>query len=199
MQSFCQDSINYPGIEDSFPLPEPDPVPDSIEVDIQLDEYATKVELNELHARLDSISKDVATTVESIKSLVEMKKVEKPVSMPMPGCECQCPTLDEIRQVVREELDRVTITVKNSVGVEKKVTMPISEPDAVVINELQPGDVVTAIDGIPVVPFTYNSTRYNAPVTQYRTSQFEMRVLNGRFGAVRSTTCRTVNGQTVCD
>lgn len=204
-QSFSQDSINYPGIEQAFPMPHPelDPAPDSI-----VNDYATRVELNDIHSRLDDLTKSMKEDVtklamelvkvaDAIKNLVEVQR-EKPVTMPMPSCECQCPTLDEVRTVIKEELDRVSVTVRSSSGKERVVDMPLSTPDVPMIKELQPGDMVVGINGQAVTPFRYQSKTYNAPVTQYMTPDYEMRVLNGMFGAVRSN-CRMVNGVKVCN
>ena len=138
--------------------------------------------------KLEAIERDIAT--------LKAAKMQAPTSC---QCNCQCPTIDEIRSVVREELDRVTITLKTASGVEKKIEMPLTKANAPKVMQLQPGERVVAIDGVAVQPFTYQSQAYNAPVTQYTTPRYEMRVLNGLYGAVRSTTCRMINGVKVCN
>jgi hypothetical protein len=128
--------------------------------------------------KLEAIERDIAS--------LKAAKMQAPASC---NCNCDCPTVDEIRSVVREELDRVTITLKTAAGVEKKVEMPLTKADAPKVMQLQPGERVVAIDGVAVTPFTYQSQAYNAPVTQYQTPAYEMRVLNRSgsfFGAVRS-------------
>jgi hypothetical protein len=128
--------------------------------------------------KLEAIERDIAT--------LKAAKMQAPAAC---QCDCDCPTIDEIRSVVREELDRVTITLKTAAGVEKKVEVPLTKDNAPKVMQLQPGERVVAIDGVPVTPFTYQSQAYNAPVTQYQTPAYEMRVLNRSgsfFGAVRS-------------
>jgi len=128
--------------------------------------------------KLEAIERDIAS--------LKAAKMQAPAAC---SCDCDCPTIDEIRNVVREELDRVTITLKTAAGVEKKVEMPLTKTNTPKMMQLQPGERVVAIDGVPVTPFTYQSQAYNAPVTQYQTPAYEMRVLNRSgsfFGAVRS-------------
>jgi len=151
----------------------------------------------------DPLYEDVAQIKQQ---LAELKASLQAFKMPSPAaceCKCDCPTLEEIRGVVREELDRVTVTVKSTAGVERKVEIGLTNPDEPVIQELQPGDRVVAINGQPVTPFSYGVTP-QGPVVQYTTPSFEMRTIRtprGYFGAVRATsnTCRTVNGVRVCD
>ncbi len=56
-------------------------------------------------------------------------------------CKCDCPTLEQIRAVVREELARVTVTLRSGATVQATVNEPL---------KLNPGEVVTHIDGVPV-------------------------------------------------
>jgi len=158
------------------------------------DKPADTILVDPLSAKVDALAEQVSALSASLSAM----KFPEPST-----CNCQCPTIDEIRSVVREEIDRVTITVKTVAGVEKKVEMPVSQPAAAKVMELQPGERVVAINGVPVQPFNYRSEAYNAPITRYQTHAYEMRVLNqgGRFfGAVRSSqTCRMVNGVQVCN
>jgi hypothetical protein len=147
---------------------------------------------------------DVALTLKDVAQVLKVVS-EKPVAMPTPAaceCNCDCPTLDEIRSVVREELDRVTVTLKTAKGDYKKVELPLTKTNAPAVQELQAGETVVAIDGVPVTPFRFQSQTYNAPITQYTTPRYEMRVLSQgvrSFGAVRQSTCRMVNGVQVCN
>jgi hypothetical protein len=145
---------------------------------------------------------DVSETLQSVAE--SMKLLANKAPMPQPAkacvCDCECPTLDEIRTVVREELDRVTVTLKTAAGTVKKTELPTSKVGATKSFALQPGDRVVAIDGVPVTPFTYQANERT--VTQYATPRFDMRVTsqgNRIVGAVRQQTCRTVNGVRVCD
>lgn len=139
--------------------------------------------INPLESRIESLEASIDAIAKAIDGIAP--------KMAMPAtceCKCDCPSLDEIRQVVREELERVTITVKSVEGVEKKVEVPLTKASRPKVMQLQPGETVIAIDGQPVTPFTYQSQTYNAPITQYTTPRYEMRVMNngGFFGAVRS-------------
>ncbi len=136
-----------------------------------------------------------------IKKLVQSLTEQVASLKSQPACQCECPSIDEIRQVVREELDRVTVTLKTVSGETKKVEMPLTTKAKAQVKELQPGDVVVAINGEPVTPYTYQSQVFNAPITQYSSPRFEMRVLNGVYGAVRQNaqTCRMVNGVKGCN
>jgi hypothetical protein len=112
------------------------------------------------------------------------------------------PTIDEIRQVVREELARVTVTVRATSGVQREVVMPLTQPASKpVFSQLNPGERIIAIDGVPVQPFVYQAA--SQPVARYVTPQYDMRVLGNGFGAVRSMgsagTCRIVNGRMQCN
>lgn len=178
-----------------------------------IDEPVTP-EVDPLEERIAALEANMTKTVENIDGIVESlggitkalkTLVEKPVASAIPGqceCNCECPGIDEIRQVVREEIDRVTVTLKNDKGETKQVELPLTKTQPIV-SELQPGDRVVAIDGQPVIPFTYGETKQGS-VTQYTTPRYDMRVLNsnngGYFGAVRATnTCRMVNGVKVCN
>jgi membrane-associated protease RseP (regulator of RpoE activity) len=157
---------------------------DDLPIDAEVETY-----VDPLLTKVDELSEQVAAL--SVQ-LAAMKTAE--------SCQCQCPTLDEIRTVVREELDRVTVTLKTAAGTVKKTELPISKVGATKEFALQPGDRVVAIDGVPVTPFTYQANERT--VTQYATPRFDMRVTsqgNRIVGAVRQQTCRTVNGVRVCD
>lgn len=150
---------------------------------------------DDVKAALDAIKAEVAELRKAIND-VKVKLDEKPapvVAMTDPSqckCDCDCPTVDEIRAVVREELERVTVTLKSATGATRKVEVPLTTPAKAQVRALQPGETVVAINGQPVTPYTYRSQAYQAPVTQYRTPQYEMRTMNygGQFfGAVRSS------------
>ncbi len=79
-----------------------------------------------------------------IKKLVQSLTEQVASLKSQPACQCECPSIDEIRQVVREELDRVTVTLKTVSGETKKVEMPLTTKAKAQVKELQPGDVVVA-------------------------------------------------------
>jgi C-terminal processing protease CtpA/Prc len=107
------------------------------------------------------------------------------------------PTIDEIRSVVREELDRVTVTLKTASGEVKHAAVPLSKTGDTKITKLQEGDRIIAIDGKPVTPYTFSTAKTTGQA--YSAGGYEMRVLNGVYGAVRQSTCRMVNGKQVCN
>ena len=174
--------------------------------DVSVVEEPTETYVDPLEERIAALE---ANSVEIVSAMKDMTKAigmlaekasEKPVAMPSQcQCDCDCPTLDEIRQVVREELKAVTVTLKTASGEVKKVEVPLTS-SAPRFKQIQPGEVVVAINGQSVTPHRYMHN--NAPVTQYTTPSFDMRVVEsprGFFGAVRQSTCRIVNGVKVCN
>lgn len=125
-------------------------------------------------------------------------------------CTCNCPTIDEIRQVVREELERVTVTLRSTdTGETKTVDLSVTEQATrPIVQSMTPGQwYVTAVDGVPVTP---RAVRTGSGIAySYTTPRHEIRTLStgGRlFGAARSLrtvrssgTCQMVNGQMVCN
>lgn len=154
-----------------------------------------------LESRIESLESKFDDVAEGLKELAKAigQLVNAPKAVAMPSqcqCDCDCPTIDEIRVVMREEIERVTVTVKSVTGEEKTVDMPVSQPLATKPMELQPGDVVVAIDGQPVTPFRYSrGVGYTAPGYELRT----LSTGGGLMGAVRQSTCRMVNGVKVCN
>jgi hypothetical protein len=196
---------------DDFPAPIPDDAPNStLSADIQT--------LSQSVFALMEISGDTKRAVESIADRVAVLEgnakligvQEVPSVLRECQCNCECPTLDQIRQVFREELDRVSVTVKAASGETRSLVMPLTaNPSQPIKRELQPGDRVVAIEGVAVQPFNYMSPQ-RVPITRYSTPQFDLRVMEpintAPVGAVipsgnaRSNgTCRVVNGVRFCN
>lgn len=105
-------------------------------------------------------------------------------------CNCQCPTIEQIRQVVREELARVTVTLKSSAGTTHNVEMPLATAGKPVRLSV-PSDggwYVTAVDGVPCSPRPVHTA--SGPAMSYEANGYEVRTMNyggGFFGAARSS------------
>jgi hypothetical protein len=165
----------------------------------QLPTPRNEVWVDEIRDMVDDLRSEIA----EIRKLVES---QPKVSSQACQCDCECPTIDEIRAAVRSEIDRVTITVKTQTGkVEtKQVTV---KPQSVPSATLMPGDIIVGVNNVPVTPYVYQSQSVGAPVTQYVAPPVEIRtytqgnrqrVFFRRNVASQSTCYIDANGNRIC-
>jgi len=137
--------------------------------------------------RIDDVLSELAIIRNEIKLQAQAHREASVVKYP------EYPTISEIRdtvrEVVKEELATVVLTLKVKEE-EKKVTIPaptVSSPESTF--DLPPGAIITAIDGVPVSRGAYRSPAYTG--SEYSTPTYRVRsFFNGRqMGAIRYGTC----------
>lgn len=195
-------------IVNPVPVPIPDPLPDA-EPCIVNDVPTVKGSIvDEVKEFTDGIREDVKELREIVEAM--RKRQEDQPKPALTGfrdqyddgckCDCQCPTIDEIRTVVHEEIARVTVTLKSTTGAVKKVSLPLTTSTTPSVRRL-PADgrwYTTHINGVPCVPVPMTTSA--GSTTSYSTPDYEMRAFDwqgGSYGAVRR--CRMVNGVKVCN
>lgn len=162
--------------------------------------------LDELRQAAVDLRKGQQELAEAARAHKEAAEQPMKTQMPMGGvCECKCPSIDEIRNVIREELQTVKLTIRDEACAVKEQEVKVSDTGKAKALELQPGDRVVAIDGQPVQPYTVPHKTTGELMDYYSHPSYEVLaypqrgIVRGAIRARSNSTCRIVNGVQVCN
>lgn len=162
------------------PVPQPEPYPNGqLAEDVRaLSESVSSLTqcVDGLTAATDSISQQLVSVTDRVEVLETPSVVEQPA--PQCVCECECPTIDEVRTVVREELDKTAALCKPPA----KAPQPVAPTPA-------PKPVASVpVTSDPIVEFvcdpvtnTCRPIQQSQPVQQMRPVQTRGGLLRGLF------------------
>lgn len=136
--------------------------------------------LSKLSREIAKVSGEVSAISEAIKKDAGLKSGGAGFQPQSAGCDCQCPTLDQIREVVRSELQKCQLTIKSADGTTKTKEIKVPGDGAVKPLELKPGDQVVAVNGQPVKPYTYTGEQSQKQITRVVTPAYDIRMNDDR-------------------
>lgn len=129
------------------PVPCPGPSPEDVRaVADSVDQLSERID--GVASAAESISQELASVAQRIDVLETPSVVQQPT--PECVCTCDCPTIDEVRTVVREELDKTVAASKPPAQSVTRTATPKTPQPTAQGPVLNPGERIVAVDGVPV-------------------------------------------------